>query len=69
MRISGYWPKKKPFAEDVNVGKLRPYKYKDPLIFDLYGKGFTAGLECLIKQKSYMTFHKKHFSKILMNNE
>ena len=32
-------------------------------------KGVMAELKHLIKQKSYMTSHKKHFAKILINNE
>ena len=27
-----------PFAEYVNIGKLKPYKSKNFLIFNLYGK-------------------------------
>ena len=57
-RKSGYRPIKNPFAEDVNIEKLKPYKHKNPLIFSLYRKGFTAELKHLMKQKSYMTFHR-----------
>ena len=36
---------KTPFAQDDNLGKLKPYKHKNPLIFNMYRKGFTAGRE------------------------
>ena len=31
-----------PFAEYVNIGKLKPYIYKNLLIFNLYGKRFHS---------------------------